>query len=151
MRKQILFFSGFLTLIIFFFAGCGKDNNPPVVAKTNTQLLTQASWRFQSATVNGSDWTSVQACQKDNIYTFAAAGTGTVDEGATKCNSGDPQTTSFTWNFQSAESILFVSAPLVTGSSTTLTLVSLTETQLVVSGATTGPGPSFQFIITFSH
>src|SRR5690242_16478785 len=94
----------------FILVQCHKDNNTP---KSRTVLLTQASWKFKSATVNGSDASSLtSACQRDNIYVFAANGSGTANEGASKCNASDPDSVPFTWNFLTSETQLYVSAPL---------------------------------------
>ena len=132
--------------------GCGKDKKDPD-PKTKTELITTSTWKFSGATVGGSDAsTFLQTCQKDNVMTFAAAGTGIVDEGATKCNGGDAQSNPFTWNFQSSETILFVSNPLFTGGSSTFTLVSLSETQLVLSQMISlGGGPQQNATVTFIH
>ncbi|MEP6700268.1 MAG: lipocalin family protein [Bacteroidota bacterium] len=146
MKKQ---FAVLALGFILIFSSCSKDNTPP---KTKTQLLTQGSWKFKSATTGGTDFSSsLQACQKDNILIFVAAGgTGTVDEGPTKCNAGDPQTTPFTWNFQSNETILFISTVLFTGGNSNFTLVSLSETELVVSQDVT-IGPTRNVVVTFMH
>jgi len=131
---------------------CGKDDDTPA-PKTKTQLLTQATWKFKSATVGGTDYSSsLQACQRDNIYTFVANGTGTADEGATKCNAADNQTNPLTWNFASNETILFISVTLFTNTSNMFTLISLTETELVVSTVYTPiGGPSLTVVVTFQH
>jgi hypothetical protein len=122
------------------------------VAATKTYYITRNTWKFSSATVGGSDVSAfLQACQKDNILTFAAAGTGNLDEGATKCNAGDPQNTAFTWSFQSGETQLFVSAPLFTGGSSTFTLVSISATQMVVSQVITVGGSPQTAVVTFIH
>jgi len=150
MRKQLLLTISILA-IAFLFTGCGKEKDP-APAKTKTQLLSQATWKFSNATVGGTDVSAfLQTCQKDNILTFAAAGTGTVDEGTTKCNAGDPQTSPFTWSFQSSETILFISATLFTGGNSTFTLVSLSETQLVVSQNVTVSGTTQNAVVTFIH
>ncbi len=93
----------------------------------------------------------LQACQKDNVATFLAAGTGTADEGATKCDAADPQTTPFTWRFQTNETILFISTPLFTGGNSSFTILSLTETELVVSQNMTISGSTQNVVITFIH
>ncbi len=150
MKKQLLSLSLLISASLFLFSSCGKDENPPA-PKTKTQLLTQSSWKYKSSTVGGAAYT-IQACIQDNIYTYAAAGTGTIDEGATRCNAGDPQTSSFTWNFQSGETVLYISTILFTGGSNTFTLVSLTETEAVVSqGITLGGGPTQNVVVTFQH
>jgi len=119
-----------LTVIL---PACGKDDDDPP-AKTKTELLATGSWKFSTATSMGTDVSSqIPACIRDNTYTFAAAGTGTLNEGATKCNGADPQTSNFTWNFATNETILHISAMLLPGGSNDFTLVSISETSLVIS------------------
>ena len=134
MKKQIASLLVCSLAILFLIPACQKDDDNPPASKTKTQLITQSTWKFSTATVGGADASGyLQACQKDNIYTFIAAGTGTADEGASKCNGSDPQTNPFTWNFASSETILHISTALFTGGSNDLTLVSINDTQLVVS------------------
>ena len=139
------------TAFLFLLGSCSKDKNdtPP----TKTELITQGSWKFSAATVGGSDVSSfLQSCQKDNIMVFVAVGlTGTIDEGATKCNSGDPQTNPFTWSFGSGETVLNISATLFTGGSSVFNLVSLSSTQLVVSQNIMVGGTSQNAVVTFIH
>jgi hypothetical protein len=48
--------------------------------------------------------TFFEACRQDNLMQFAADGTYKEDEGATKCNSSDPQTyDSGTWTISADE------------------------------------------------
>jgi hypothetical protein len=152
MQKQLFSFIALLAIAFLLVSSCSKKDTTPT-PKTNTQLISQGTWKFSTATVGGSDASSmIQACQKDNTMVFTSAGTGTVDEGATKCNAADPQTDPFTWNFQSTETILFISTTLFTGGSSSFTLVSLSETQLVVSqGFSVGPGPVQNVVVTFIH
>jgi hypothetical protein len=147
MKKNLLIL---LTLSLPLFFSCGKDETPP---KTKTQLQTQGSWKFSSATANGADASNyLQACQKDNIYTFQAALTGSVDEGTSKCNASDPQTVPFTWNFASSETVLHVSTTLFQGTSNYMTIEALTETQLIVTFPFTPPiGPSVMIRAIFTH
>ncbi len=151
MKKQIAL-SALLVALVFGLS-CNKDNNNNPTPKTKTQLLTQSSWRFKSATANGADASGfLQACQKDNILVFASAGTGTLDEGASKCNAGDPQTNPFTWNFLASETTLHISTVLFTGGSSDFAINSLTETELVLQQAYTPvAGPTFQIVVTFQH
>lgn len=151
MKKQLSFLLVLIASNFFIFSSCNKDDVPTPTPKTKTQLLTQGTWKYKSATVGGVPYT-IQACIQDNIYTYMVAGTGTIDEGATKCNAGDPQTTSFTWNFQASETILYISTILFPGGSNTFTLVSLTETEAVISqGITIGGGPTQNVVVTFQH
>src|SRR5438477_9060268 len=140
-----------LTLIVsLFFTACSKSDSSS--SKTKTELITQSSWKFSNAKVSGTDVSAfLQTCQKDNILVFAAAGTGTLDEGATKCNSGDPQSSPFTWSFASNETILHVSATLFTGGTSDFNIVTLNETQLVLSQNINIQGTSQNAIVSFKH
>jgi len=151
MKKRIASLLTYLAAILFILPACQKDNEDPQPQKTKTELITQASWKFSTATLNGVDASSyLQACQKDNIYTFVAAGTGTIDEGASKCNSGDPQTGPFTWNFLTNETMIHISTVLFSGGSNDFTLVSLSTTQLVASQNFPYP-PYGTIVVTFIH
>lgn len=138
------------SLALFAMTSCDKKDAPP---KSKTVLLTQASWKYKSATINGADASAyIDACQKDNIVVFASAGTGNVNEGASKCNSGDPDSIPFTWVFNSGETILEVSIEIIAGGSNSMTIRSLSENELVLSIFYTPPvGPSQEMIVTFQH
>jgi Lipocalin-like domain len=153
MRKQRLLWATIAAFVLLAVTGCDKDDDDQPAAKTKTELITTSTWKFSSATVGGSDVSAfLQTCQKDNILTFVATGlTGTVDEGATKCNAGDPQTSPFTWSFASGETQVNISATLFTGGSSTFTLVSLSETQLVLSQNITVGGTTQNAVVTFVH
>lgn len=142
-------------ILALFVSSCGKDENPPA-PKTKTELLTQGTWKFKSASAAGTDVSNqappFNACRKDNILTFTAAGAGTIDEGATKCASGDPQTSPVTWSFLSNETMLRVSVPLFPNTGNDFTLVSLSETELVVSIGYAPPvGATILVTIIFTH
>src|SRR3979490_1103963 len=116
MKKQSLWIITAFAFFVLAAPSCKKHTTP--AQKTKTELITQASWKFDNAKVGGNDVSAfLQTCQKDNILYFSANGTGTVDEGATKCNSGDPQTNPFTWSFLSNETMLHVSATFFSGGS----------------------------------
>lgn len=153
MIKRFLLAAVLFSALQILNTSCSKDNDDPAPAgKTKTELLVKSSWKFSDAKVGGASVAAfLQACQKDNVATFVASGTGTADEGLTKCNGADPQTTPFTWNFQTNETILFVSTPLFTGGSSSFTIVSLTETELVVSQNMTISGSTQNVVITFIH
>jgi hypothetical protein len=153
MKKQVSLLVVFIAANFFIFSSCNKDDDNPPPTKTKTQLITQSNWKFKAATVNGGDISgSLQACQKDNVMTFTVALSGTVDEGPTKCNAGDPQQNPFTWNFAANETTLHISTVLFTGGSSDFTLVSLTETELVVSQPfSVGPGVPQTVVVTFQH
>ncbi len=143
--------AGFTSLSLLI-VSCKKNDSTNPTPKTKTDLLAQGSWKFSKATVGGADASSfLETCKKDNIATFAAAGTGTLDEGATKCNAADPQTAPFTWNFKTNETELFISTILFTGGNSTFILVSLSETELVLSQNITVSGSTQNAVVTFVH
>ena len=102
--KTIKFFT--LVLAVASLAACSKKGT----TKSKTELLTQSAWKYASAgidtdkngTVDVEDG-SINSCEKDNSATFITGGTGSYDEGATKCSPSDPQTTTFTWQFKNEE------------------------------------------------
>ena len=134
----------------FGFSSCGKDDNDPP-SKSKSELLTQQTWKFSSATAGGFDVTGdVPACYKDNILTFNAAGTGNVNESADVCS---PTTAgNFTWTFQNNESEINASTNFFPGGSGVFTLVSLTETTLVLAqNMTIPPFPTTNVQVTLVH
>jgi hypothetical protein len=140
----------FLTAV-FFLSACSKsDDNPP--PKTKTELLTQGSWKFDHATAAGSDVSNAPqlACYLDNVMTFSTNFTGTITEGANVCTTPAPAT--FTWSFQDNETTLRFSFTLFQGGSSDFTIVSLTETNLVLSQTMTiAPLPPTNVVVTFKH
>ena len=133
MKKQFVLFSTVFIAINFLLSSCQQDDN--LVLKTKTQLATQGSWSFEKATT-GSPATdisaSIPACYKDNVVTFSASMSGAV-QNTIVCTPTDTTPATFTWSFQSGETVLALNAPLFPGGSTNFTIVSLTETSLVIS------------------
>jgi len=148
MKKQLAPLLATLIAVSFFLPACQKDDNLPVL-KTKTQLITESAWKFGSATVSGSDASGyLQACQKDNVYTFVAAGTGVINEGPTKCDPNDPQSNPFTWNFTNSEATLNISTILFTGGNNDFTLMTLSDSELVLSQ---NYPPYGTIVVTFIH
>ncbi len=150
MRKQLLLTLSILAIAFLFVTGCEKEEDP-APAKTKTQLISQSSWKFDHATSSGTDISGfINACFKDNIATFTSAGSMTLDEAATICSPTYAGT--YTWAFQTSETILHLSAPIFTGGSSDFTLVSVTETNLVLSQVmTVAPSPPTTVEVTFKH
>ena len=139
MKKHRLFWAIMTALALVGFTGCDKDDDD-TPAKTKTELLTQSSWKFQSATASGTDITNNPAilCIKDDVISFSSNGTGTVVEGVNICT---PTTAgSFTWSFQTNETMIVMSSVLFPGGSGTFTINSMTETTLTISQNVTFPG-----------
>lgn len=147
MLKQLKFLSLLISAVIF--VSCGKDEDPP---PTKTQLLTSASWKFQSASAAGTDVSNNPAivCIKDDVITFNApvsgTGTGTITEGSVICN---PTTASnFTWTFQNNETTLSMSSGVFPAGSGTFTIVGLTATTLTISQNVTIPPSTTSIPVT---
>jgi hypothetical protein len=150
MKRLNLIISIILSATIFFTA-CSKSSDNST-AKTKTQLITQSSWKFDNAKVSGIDVSgALQTCQKDNIYVFASTNTGTLDEGAARCNQSDPQTIPFNWNFTNNEGTLHISTVLFSGGGNDFAIESLTEIQLVLSQDITVSGTMQHAVVTFKH
>ena len=114
--------------------------------------LTLNTWKFSNAKVENTDVSAlIQTCQKDNLLTFSPNFTGILDEGATKCNPGDPQSNPFTWSLANNETLLHVSTVFFTGGNSVFTIVALTDAQLVLSQAITVSGTLQTAVITFIH
>jgi hypothetical protein len=151
MKNKILPILGLFILSLFFF-NCHKDNNNNPPPKTKTELITQSTWKLSTVSAAGfGDITAqIPACYKDNIYTFASNGSGSVNESTTVCS---PTTAGpFTWSFMNNETTLHISTTLFTGGSSDFSLVTLNETNLVISQVMTiAPLPSTTVTFTFIH
>ncbi len=121
-------------LLISF--GCKKsDSSGP----SKTELITSASWKYDNAglDINKDGFIDtalppgyVGDCDKDNTLTFKSDGTGTLDEGASKCDPGNPQTSPFTWSFKNGETTINFPTVILTGISGDVTIQKLTSTEL---------------------
>ena len=147
MNKLIL--ATVLCFATLFFTNCNKNDNPP---PSNTDHITRSPWKFDKAMSGGADISGfVNACYKDNIITFLANGNGTLDEGTTKCNSSDPQSVNFTWNFTNNGTTLNVTGGIFVGQSGAFTVITLNETQMVLQGTVSTPSGPVTGQIYFKH
>jgi hypothetical protein len=85
------------------FAACKKKDNSTNTTPTKTprENLTEGKWQLTSMPMEytisgfgGQSWNqydSMEACEKDNFSLFMTSGKVWADEGATKCNTSDPQ------------------------------------------------------------
>jgi hypothetical protein len=157
MRKQLLRISSFLAFSFLILTSCdkGDDPPPPPAAKTKTELLTQSAWKYESSNPDVFSAVPGLSCYKDNIVTFSATGsaatngTATMNEGTTLCTP-TPQA-NYTWEFQSNGTVLLLNAPLFPGGSPSFTIVTLSETNLVVSQSVTTPFGAQNVTVTFKH
>ena len=110
--------------------GCKKDE---MNAKTRATLLSSGSWKQTGAEykVSGGAWanyySNIESCTKDDIITFKADGTLTLNEGQTKCDPSYPQVATGAWFFEENEKVLStdvgISAEIEILNETTLQIV----------------------------
>lgn len=92
--KKALF--AIVTLSVAFTA-CKKKDEPSEVTKT--QMLTQGKWKITEVYIEKDNvvaldyYSTMEECEKDNLFTFNADYTITSDEGPTKCDPSVQQTT----------------------------------------------------------
>lgn len=143
------------------FGACGKDNDDDDKEKTNTEKITLSAWKYDKAEIdadkNGTGDTPIpsgllESCETDNTITFKTDNTGTADEGATKCDPSDQQSTSFTWAFKNNETIINFPTAIITGVEGDVVVKSITETSMVLSKEITfSPFPASTVILTLKH
>lgn len=129
---------------LFAATSCGKDSGSSTPTKTET--ISSASWKYDAAGIDGDrngtidippPTGTILPCMTDNTITFNANGTGTIDEGTTKCNTTDPQSTAINWSFTNSETALNLNGTSVLGVSGPFKILSLTSTQLSLAKDTT--------------
>jgi Tfp pilus assembly protein PilW len=135
-----------LTVISVGFLACRKNNN---TAESKADLLASGAWVHESSGVdmdkNGTIDFSLEAsgvpqCRLDNVLTFRKDGTAIADEGAAKCNTADPQTSQFNWQFADNETAIVFSGNVFTQLNGKFSLRTLTKTNLSLSKDTTVSG-----------
>lgn len=145
MIKRLVSLAGLFTLVAMFNINCSKDDDPEPSAKTKTELITTGSWKFDK--IDPAIAESYITCFKDNIITFTADGKGTCPDSGVQCT---PPTGNFNWNFTDSESKLHLDATLIPAGSNDFTIVTLNETNMVLSQNITSPVPA-TITITFKH
>jgi hypothetical protein len=149
-----------LTIIAIVFFGCKKnDSSASSGGTTKTTLITQQSWVFNNAGLDpdkdGSINTDVSGfvtpCLKDNTVNFESNGSGTSDEGPTKCNVGDLQSIPFSWDFANNETEININGNAVAGKGGRYKIISLTNTNLSLSKDTVYMSLSTTFIVNLKH
>lgn len=140
---------------LLFGVACSKEEQPVTVPVTRAQLLAR-SWIQTDllAAIPGGSQSSVfttvmTSCQRDNIWLFKSDGTYTITEGATKCNSTDPDTaTSGTWQLTENDTKIIVDD--VSQAPQTFTINELTSSSLKISGTQVVQGTSVNGTAVFA-
>lgn len=152
MKKNWTVFSLLTGLLLAGMFACNKEDGQPN-GDSKTSLLIAGSWKLKAATIGGSDaMPLLQDCQKDNITLYTNDGNGNINEAALKCNPSDPDVVAFTWLWKNNETILSVSAPLITYGENDMTINRLSSSQLIVTFFYAPPvGPSREIMLEFQH
>jgi hypothetical protein len=146
MQKTILKILIVVCFFCFAFTACKKDAH----SKSKTELITQQAWqfaKFEGKTNNGAwfdAYPTMASCLKDNRFTYYTNHTYVFDEGATKCDVADPQTSTFSWSFTDYESKLLLN-------SATYTIDQLDESTLVLSTQSTSGSNTYYSRVTYGH
>jgi hypothetical protein len=158
--KKVPVLIPFALAILFFvlpFVACKKNgssgsNGPSATVK----LITQATWKFDTSGVDQNHDgipeigdTSIKPCEKDNTYTFRVDSTGTMDEGATKCHVGDPQTVPFTWKLTNNETVMTSNANPILAAGVNILTITSTKFE-VYKDSTVGPF-SVRYVLSLKH
>ena len=128
--------------------------------KTKTELLTQASWKYEDAGLDGDNNGTkdapipagiIQACDLDGTITFRSDLTGTGDEGPTKCDAATPQTVNFSWSLKSNETVINISNVLFGGLTGDIKLIDVTDSQLTLEKTVNNMGFTVNVIVFLKH
>jgi len=149
-----------LLTLAFLFSACKKDDQVP----TKTELLTQGLWKMTAYIVDpefpifdnegnmtgtsNDMFATMEDCEKDDTNKFNTDKTLVTEEGATKCDSSDPQKTTITWSFNTDETILILTGD---GDAITLSILELTDNVLKLKSTETYFSDTIISTITFSH
>ena len=137
--------------------GCKKDTVTATPAPTKTELLTNKNWVLTAETVSpginagGTVITDLYgqmpACSKDDFIRFETPNVYKEDEGATKCSSTSPQTTTGTWVFNADQTIITTTSQGSTPQS--LNVVELTDSTLKITVVVANNGVNYTITATF--
>ena len=157
MKKTILLTSIFAITII---TSCKKSEST-TASKSKSEYLVASPWKQTSVTINpgivvgGVTITDLfllmQACQKDDTRKFNTGGSGVMDEGVSKCDPTDPQTTPFTWSLISSDSKLVMNDGSGADTTNVVQLDGSTfKGSQVMDGADVGGTPGTKYTVTMT-
>lgn len=107
--KRVLFFAA---LVAVTFAACKKEE--PVPEPTNEEQIINKNWQLTDhiqiiGTLNNSIYAAAyDACEKDNLYTFANPNYYITEEAALKCFVNAPQRDTIYWKMLNDDNLIIV-------------------------------------------
>jgi hypothetical protein len=154
-----IFSSLLYSLAVGLVLGSCQKKSDPAPQTSKTDLITASSWKLDVAGVdqdkNGTiDFvvtTLIPSCTVDNTILFKRDNTGTTDEGATRCQSTDPQTTTYNWSFADAETNINISNSILTQINGKSKILALSQTSLSLSKDTTISSQNVALIVNLKH
>lgn len=116
---------------------CKKDDD--VSQPTTFQMITSSTWKIdtigwdmdKNGVIDGA--VVLTPCQLDNTLTFSSDSSGVFDEGSSKCETGDDQSTAFDWSLNDSTKILTIVGDIPGQLGGDLNVVSVDDTSLVLS------------------
>jgi hypothetical protein len=158
MRKITLMIAALAFLTV---SSCKKeDEKTTTPTKSKTELLTAKAWKITAMTINPGItpipggptitdfFAQLEPCSKDDTEKFNTGGTGVSDEGATKCDPADPQSSNFTWVFNPSETIITIDGE-------SQNIIQLDETtfkvSVVIDGSVVGGTAGINYTITVTY
>lgn len=157
--KLLLLITFGLTIV---FAACKKDESedPP----SNTELLTSSNWKMTAFTINpgfpifdnegnviGTSedvFAETESCSIDDTFKFNTDLSVVFDEGASKCDDNDPQTSPGTWAFKTNETILSLTSD---GYTQDFTILELKDNIFKFKYSEVDGAETYTYTLTFSH
>jgi len=145
-----------MTTIITTALSCKKDEDDKT-SKTKTELITTGTWKLTAYTSTPAyDWygngvfatnilAALNPCEADGFDTYKTNGTAEINEGALKCDAGDPQTFTANWQFTNNESKIMYDG------FDEYELVDLTETTMRLQQTFVENGVSYTHYETYEH
>ena len=144
---------------LYLQSSCSKDDEPAGPSKT--ELIVSSAWKYNTSGVDVNNDGFIDApapqgyimdCDKDNTLTFKNDGTGTLDEGGTKCDPTNPQTSPYAWSFRNGETYINFPVALMTGFNGDVKILKLTSTELNLSKeVNVGTPNSIYIVVQLKH
>ena len=129
-----------LSLALVTVGACSKDDDDEQTSRM--ELLTSAAWKYENAGIDNNGDGNIDSglpggcledCETYNTILFNSNGTGTVSEGASKCDPDDPQDVQFTWSFNSSQSSINFTDTVFGGITGEVLIKTLTSSKLILA------------------
>ncbi|RDC66519.1 lipocalin-like domain-containing protein [Adhaeribacter pallidiroseus] len=141
-----------LFIVLLTFNACDKDDDDSKT-QTKAELIADKNWVLTAYTSKENndpvvdEFVYYDACEKDDVLRFSKNGTYEVNEGATKCNSADPQVSeNGTWSITDDTLALTEAGSSLTNNAK---INELSKSKLVISATQTYQNETYVETYTF--